>query len=86
MDFERLTDAQHPMYHTAMALYQKSFPPHEQREAPSQERILHHPEYHYSLVFPRQCFLPLLLALFAFVSRCVSAHEHPHRNPPCLPL
>lgn len=44
MVFERLTDAQHPLYYIAMAMYQKNFPPHEQREDPSQRNILHHPE------------------------------------------
>lgn len=61
MDFERLTDTQHPMYYTAMALYQKSFPPHEQREAPSQERILHHPEYHFTLAYDGKLFIGLIL-------------------------
>ena len=35
MYFERITYAQHPMYHTAIELYQKSFPLHEQRESSS---------------------------------------------------
>ena len=61
MDFERLTDPQHPMYHTAMALYQKSFPPHEQRETPSQGNILHHPEYHFTLAYDGKLFIGLIL-------------------------
>ena len=61
MIFERLTDAQHPMYHTAMALYQKSFPLHEQREAPLQESILHHTDYHFTLAYDRKQFVGLVL-------------------------
>ena len=41
MRTERITSAQHPLYAQAMEVYRNSFPPHEQREAASQERILH---------------------------------------------
>ena len=45
MYFERITDAQHPLYGTAVEQYQKSFPLHEQREASSQKNILRKPDY-----------------------------------------
>ena len=61
MYFERITDAQHPMYHVAIALYQKSFPLHEQREAPSQERILRYPDYHFTLVYDEEVLVGLVL-------------------------
>ena len=61
MYFERITDARHPMYGTAIELYQKSFPPHEQRETPSQERILRHPDYHFTLVHDEKTFVGLVL-------------------------
>lgn len=61
MYFERITDAHHPMYPAAMELYQMSFPPHEQREAPSQETILCHPDYHFTLVLEDAQFVGLVL-------------------------
>ncbi len=61
MYFERITDAQHPMYGTAMKLYQKSFPPHEQREALSQKNILQNPDYHFTLVYDEKEFVGLVL-------------------------
>ena len=61
MYFKRITDAQHPMYDTAIELYQKSFPLHEQRETPSQERILQHPDYHFTLVYDEEVFVGLVL-------------------------
>ena len=61
MDFERITDAQHPMYRIAMELYQKSFPRHEQRETPSQENILRHTDYHFTLCYDESLFTGLVL-------------------------
>ena len=61
MYFERITDSQHPMYGTAIALYQKSFPLHEQRETSSQENILQHPDYHFTLVYDEKQFVGMVL-------------------------
>lgn len=61
MYFERITDARHPMYSTAVEQYQKSFPLHEQREALSQERILRHPDYRFTLVYDEEVFVGLVL-------------------------
>ena len=48
MRTERITSAQHPLYAQAMEVYRNSFPSHEQREAASQERILHDSTYHFT--------------------------------------
>ena len=61
MYFKRITDAQHPMYDTAIELYQKSFPLHEQRETSSQENILQHPDYHFTLVYDEKQFVGMVL-------------------------
>ena len=61
MYFERITDSQHPMYAAAIALYQKGFPLHEQREALSQERILRLPDYHFTLSYDKKVFVGLVL-------------------------
>lgn len=61
MDFERITDPHHPLYRTAIELYQQSFPLHEQRETASQQRILHHPDYHFTLVYDADQFVGLVL-------------------------
>ncbi len=50
MNTERITDAAHPLYAQAMALYAVSFPPHEQRESLSQTRILSDGRYHFDAV------------------------------------
>ena len=49
MRTERITSAQHPLYAQAMEVYRNSFPSHEQREAASQERILHDSAYHFTV-------------------------------------
>ena len=70
MYFERITDARYPMYRTAIELYQKSFPLHEQREKTSQERILRHPDYHFTLVYDEKVLVGLVLyweAAFLYV-------------------
>lgn len=61
MRTERLTDAAHPLYEEALALYRASFPAHEQREAASQAAILRDPAYHFELLWEDDCFAGLLL-------------------------
>ena len=61
MRLERVTSAAHPMYTQAMALYKKSFPPYEQREAPSQECILGEEDYNFALVYDGKLFVGLVL-------------------------
>ena len=61
MNLEAVTDAAHPMYQKALALYRLSFPLHEQRELPSQERILLDREYHFCLVCDQSVFIGLVL-------------------------
>ncbi len=61
MRFERITDAGHPMYSAAMALYRESFPAHELRESASQERILHDRAYHFDLAYDGETFVGLAL-------------------------
>ena len=51
MRFEDIRDTGHPLYGKALELYGLSFPFHEQRERPSQDRILSDREYHFSLVY-----------------------------------
>ena len=45
MEFIRLTDGADPRYARARALYNRSFPFHEQREERSQLNIVGAPEY-----------------------------------------
>ena len=61
MRFERITDAGHPMYAQALELYRASFPPHEQREARSQEAILSDTAYFFNLLYDKDTFVGLLL-------------------------
>lgn len=61
MFFERVTGGDHPLYEKAMALYGISFPPHEQREAASQMRILGDPAYHFDLIRDEAGFVGLIL-------------------------
>ena len=61
MKLERMTKKNHPLYEQAMALYRSSFPPHEQRETPSQERILQQEDYHFSLIYDGEIFVGLVL-------------------------
>ena len=51
MDFIRLTDPAAPEFETAFALYEVSFPVHEQRTRPAQAARLSHPEYRYMLLY-----------------------------------
>ena len=50
MHLERITSPEHPLFQQALALYQLSFPPHEQREMPSQQAIMRHPAYHFDAI------------------------------------
>ena len=61
MRFQQLRDAHHPMYDTALALYRSSFPPHEQRQLPSQTAILRDDEYHFTLIYDESLFVGLVL-------------------------
>lgn len=61
MRFERLTTTEDAIYAEAMNLYQLSFPYHEQREAASQARIMHHEDYQFNLIYDKDKFVGLLL-------------------------
>lgn len=61
MRFERLTSPSHPLYGRAMELYRISFPPHEQRQSPSQAAILADAGYHFDLIWDGDTFVGLLL-------------------------
>lgn len=61
MRLERITDAGHDMYKTALELYRSSFPLHEQREAASQANILRDPDYCFYLIYDNAVFAGLLL-------------------------
>lgn len=57
MHLERITSPEHPLFQQAMALYQLSFPPHEQREMPSQRAIMCHPAYHFDAICQEDVFI-----------------------------
>lgn len=61
MNFERLTNSNHPDYISATELYATSFPPHEQREPRSQSEILNDSAYHFTLIYDEGKFVGLLL-------------------------
>ena len=61
MDFIRLTDPAGPEFETAFALYEVSFPVHEQRTRPAQAARLSHPEYRYMLLYEGDQFQGILL-------------------------
>lgn len=46
MEIKRIKQADDELYKEAMPLYGMSFPPHEQREADSQKRILEQDAYY----------------------------------------
>lgn len=50
MEIKRITHTSDPLYEKALALYQISFPAHEQREPLSQQQILQHSDYHFDTV------------------------------------
>lgn len=61
MNFERLTDASHPLYEEAMALYSVSFPPHELRRDALQRQVLLDGRYHFDLIMESGEFVGLML-------------------------
>ena len=50
MEVHRITQSNDPLYQKAIDLYKISFPPHEQREIPSQIHILQHDAYHFDII------------------------------------
>ena len=50
MEIHRITSTGDALFTEAMRLYAESFPAHEQREAPSQRRILGESAYHFNAV------------------------------------
>ena len=50
MEIKRITHTSDPLYEKALALYQISFPAHEQRELLSQQQILQQSDYHFDVV------------------------------------
>lgn len=61
MVLKRITHSAHPMYSAALKLYQASFPQHEQRKRPSQDRILSDEAYHFGLLYDADVFVGLIL-------------------------
>lgn len=61
MNLERITTSKHPMYQRALALYQISFPSHEQRERTSQDAVLKNSAYHFDLIFDNDNFVGEIL-------------------------
>lgn len=61
MEFRRLTAAGGEAYQKALALYEGSFPLHEQREASSQRAILEEDAYHFDLIFDGDIWAGILL-------------------------
>lgn len=61
MKYERLTSTGSSVYEAAMALYRISFPAHEQREKASQEKIMFHRDYHFTVVSDSGQFVGAIL-------------------------
>lgn len=61
MRLERLRTADDPRYAGAMALYQSSFPYHEQREKDPQAHVMGHEQYHFDLIYQADAFVGLIL-------------------------
>ena len=61
MEFVRLTDPADAEFETAFALYEVSFPIHEQRTRAAQAVRLSHPEYRYTLLHEGKQFQGILL-------------------------
>lgn len=61
MEIRRITQADDPLYEEALRLYSISFPPHEQREALSQEQILRQAAYHFDVVCDQGNFIGEIL-------------------------
>lgn len=60
-EFVRIKSPHDPYYADARALYAQSFPYHEQREAPSQDRILSDPAYHFEVMLQEGTFAGIVL-------------------------
>ena len=50
LEFTRITAPDHPLFPRAFALYEQSFPIHEQRTREKQEKVLSHPDYRYEVI------------------------------------
>ncbi|WP_320957607.1 GNAT family N-acetyltransferase [Enterocloster asparagiformis] len=61
MEFIRLTDSNHAMYHQAMDLYKASFPIHEQRESHVQTCIMGNEAYHFNLIYENNRWVGMIL-------------------------
>ena len=61
MEIIRLQTENHPLMERARMLYAQSFPVHEQRQYPSQRRIMGHEAYHFGLVMENGEFAGLML-------------------------
>ena len=79
MELERIMDAGHPWFEQAFALYQNSFPIHEQRTREKQIEVLAHPEYHYEVLTENGTFVGILLSwkteAFCYVEHFAIAPE-----------
>ena len=83
MTLTRITDPRHPDYAAALALYAISFPPHEQRSAPSQAAIMQDPAYHFTAVYDVGNFVGLVLywetAEFLYIEHlCIQPSQRNH--------
>ena len=78
MEWRRLTQPEEPAFGRAMALYEASFPRHEQRLPDEQRAVLSHPEYHFTQLFDGAEFVGLLLYWEAEDFRYVE-HTAPRR-------
>lgn len=59
--FEFADDTGHKDYARASELYRMSFPPHEQREQSSQDKIMADAEYRFVLIYDEDVFVGLIL-------------------------
>ena len=61
LEFTRITAPDHPLFPRAFALYEESFPIHEQRTREKQEKVLSHPDYRYEVILEGSSFVGILL-------------------------
>ncbi len=61
MEFRRLRTPEGMEFEQAMQLYSISFPPHEQREAPSQRCCMGLEEYHFDLIYDNETWAGIIL-------------------------
>ena len=61
MEWVRMTAPDQALYGAAMNIYAESFPRHEQRARASQEKILSHPDYHFTCLCEEGRLLGILL-------------------------